>query len=175
MTTAQLAIVVTGAVGLGAPIVSQFFESKREKRRFDHERDLRDRDSLRVRLDAVAEAIDTAWRTTSAAEGILATQGPDGADLPKRVVDAFQAIHDANLANAKLGLWIARDEGTGKAATECIGALDYIVCAIDVQKALQRYTDNFSYGDLNEHRQVAQDASRRYVAGALDEYGMRRK
>jgi hypothetical protein len=104
VTTAQLAILVTGGVGVGTPALAAFFAGRREKRQYEHERDVRDRDVLRLRLDSVAEALGTLRRCADVLLA-LAPRHPQEGGLPDRTADAQAAVRDTELALAKLALW----------------------------------------------------------------------
>lgn len=58
MGTAELAILVSGTVGLGAPTISALFQKSRDKGVAQRERAARDRDELRALLDEIAAALD---------------------------------------------------------------------------------------------------------------------
>jgi hypothetical protein len=57
MTTAELAVLVSGAVGLGAPTISAAFQRSRDKDAVERDRETRDRDELRALLDETAAAL----------------------------------------------------------------------------------------------------------------------
>lgn len=76
VTTAELAIVVTGAVGLGSPAISSYFESRREQRRFENDRATRDVDELRLLLDRAAQQLQDAGIERGGAYVAFMTQGP---------------------------------------------------------------------------------------------------
>ena len=176
VTTPQIAIVVTGSVsvlvGLGGPALFALFEQKREKARFAHERGLRERDALRLRLDGVADALDTLKRRGGAQFGVLATQGPDSEDLGRATFDALAAVHDAQLAVAKLSLSIRTDEGAGRAASVSLRELDEIATTIADQWSLRRYADDFSFDDLQERQNKAGRAASEFLALARERWGV---
>ncbi len=72
-TVALVSVVVSGTVGLGAPVLSQKFSAQREERRaevererqtlqFEHERYLRDSQELRILLDEAAITLEAGFR-----------------------------------------------------------------------------------------------------------------
>lgn len=172
MNTAQTAIVITGAVGLGTPVLTHLFEWLREKGRLDHERDLRDRDALRTKLEAVARSIDKAQREIGDVLVLFSDERDDAIDEQDRtskVTAARKAIDDGWLALVELALWVDRDRDPGAAAQDALAGLGTMLSwAVAPDSDEAREVD-----DIEEVKRKAAAASHRFLSTAREKYGAR--
>ena len=104
MTVEALALVVTGAVGISAPIVTAVFAYQRQKREEQHQLRLRVTDELRSVLDDAALVLARGYNSLLR-EGDEWARGVDPSTL-KRL---DEAIDDAELSAGRLRLRLGQD------------------------------------------------------------------
>jgi hypothetical protein len=109
VTTAELAIIVTGTVGLGAPALAAFFGWLREKQHAKRERVAKDLDDLRALLDELLPTMFDHTNRLLALEGWMRDQTirRDREDPAPSTADTRRQMY---ASNARLVIRRGRDD-----------------------------------------------------------------
>jgi hypothetical protein len=131
MSTAEVAIVVTGIVGLGSPALAAWREARREEVRFRRDRTSKEIDELRSTLVRADEAITQFIQAAAALSTKLTLVHPKSPAEAMRhsfytqELDAYApAKKGADDANRLLVILLGRDHGVVKAFERVMTVLD---------------------------------------------------
>jgi hypothetical protein len=143
VTTAELAIVVTGAVGLGTPALSARFEAIREGRRAIRERVSKDLDELRSVLDELTAVMFEHTTALVAVERWM--QRSTFGDTPSKPAPELRPSRKTLYTlNARLWIRLGRDDPLVRSLGSYLELVDRAVAEIE---ALWPKNEPFDYSD----------------------------
>ncbi len=171
MDTADLAILVTGAVGLGTPALSALFQSRRDEGAAARMRSGKDLDELRSLLDELTATMYTHTTSLVALEVWMrqSTFGLPHAKSSPRVQTTRATLYTLN---ARLVIRRGRGDQLVKALGAYLKPTDDAIAEMD---ALWPKNEPFDYADeqLEEHARLYWHAYEGFVDACKAEVGSR--
>lgn len=172
-----IAIVSVSVAGLAAivgPAITALATGRGQRRQFEHELALHDRDELRERLERVAEILDELARIAGKQLYELELHGP----APERMDEAIAArrkLAEANGPLARLGLHLDREGAIVTAAQDSVIDFAEVIDTVALQIAMGGYQEGFSLDTMYERHEAGQAAVLRFLDAAQEAMARRRR